>query len=394
MTDPRNDVPPSGRLTHMGLVRFAGPDAGSFLQGQVSNDTRRLSAGSPLLAAYSTPQGRVVAVLHLLPHSSGLVALLPRDAVLPLIERLRKYVLRAKVQIEDLSGQFAVFGQYVASAAADLPVPDPAQGYIERDGIGVARVAADPSRVWVIGSVQDLVIHGLLETENTGANPNLNPRANTITTDPRDSPGADVNPGSGGANAGNGANTSANAGNGANTSADASAGTSITIGTITGAGGNAGAAPPARTQRVEQAWRLADIRCGLPQIYAATREMFVAQMLNLDLIDGISFTKGCFTGQEIVARTQHLGRIKRRLYRLRLPAGSWAIGQAVHLTDGRSGRLTEVIQLGPGAESLAVLNTEPSASATSTGEGDPAGDSTGARIDAAELPLPYPLANR
>jgi folate-binding protein YgfZ len=258
--------------------------------------------------------------------------------------------------------------------------------------------------VWVIGSVQDLAIHGLLETENTGANPNINPRAHTITTDPRDSPGADVNPGSGGANAGNGANTSANASNGANSSADArnganssadaSADTSITIGTITGAGGNAGAAPPARTQRVEQAWRLADIRCGLPQIYAATREMFVAQMLNLDLIDGISFTKGCFTGQEIVARTQHLGRIKRRLYRLRLPAGSWAIGQAVHLTDGRSGRLTEVIQVGPGAESLAVLNTEPSAAATSTGEADHAGDSTGARIDAAELPLPYPLANR
>jgi folate-binding protein YgfZ len=310
MTHPGNDIPPSGRLAHLGLVRFAGPDAGSFLQGQVSNDTRRLTAGSPLLAAYSTPQGRVVAVLHLLPHSSGLVALLPRDVVLPLIERLRKYVLRAKVQIEDLSGQFAVWGQYAASATADLPIPDPAYGYIERDGIGVARVAADPRRQWVLGSVQDLAKHGLGDNADNAA---------------------------------------------------------------------------------EQAWRLADIRCGLPQIYAATREMFVAQMLNLDLIDGISFTKGCFTGQEIVARTQHLGRIKRRLYRLRLPAGSWAIGQAVHLTDGRSGRLTEVVQVGSGAECLAVLNTEPSASGTSTGEADPAGDRNGARIDAEELPLPYPL---
>ena len=97
---------------------------------------------------------------------------------------------------------------------------------------------------------------------------------------------------------------------------------------------------------MEHAWRLADIRAGLPQIYAATREMFVAQMLNLDLIDGISFTKGCFTGQEIIARTQHLGRIKRRLHRLRLPAGTWAVGQAVHLTDGRSGRLTELAAVG------------------------------------------------
>ncbi len=46
-------------------------------------------------------------------------------------------------------------------------------------------------------------------------------------------------------------------------------------------------------------------------------------MLNLDLIDGISFTKGCYTGQEIVARTQHLGRIKRRMFRLPLPPGEW-----------------------------------------------------------------------
>ena len=48
----------------------------------------------------------------------------------------------------------------------------------------------------------------------------------------------------------------------------------------------------------------------------ARSETFVAQMLNLDLLDGISFSKGCYTGQEIIARTQHLGRIKRRLYRL------------------------------------------------------------------------------
>ncbi len=71
-------------------------------------------------------------------------------------------------------------------------------------------------------------------------------------------------------------------------------------------------------KRIEDAWRLADIRAGLPQVYAATSEAFVAQMLNLDLLDGISFTKGCYTGQEIIARTQHLGRIKRRLFRLQL----------------------------------------------------------------------------
>src|ERR1700738_2280898 len=91
----------SGRLPHLGVLRFTGPDALSFLQGQVSNDTRRLAENRSLLAAYSSPQGRVLAIMHLLPHSSGVIAILPRELVLPTLEALRKFVLRAKVKIED-----------------------------------------------------------------------------------------------------------------------------------------------------------------------------------------------------------------------------------------------------------------------------------------------------
>jgi folate-binding protein YgfZ len=65
-------------------------------------------------------------------------------------------------------------------------------------------------------------------------------------------------------------------------------------------------------------WLADDIRDGQPQVFAATSEAFIPQMLNLDLIDGISFSKGCYTGQEIVARTQNLGRIKRRMFRYRV----------------------------------------------------------------------------
>ena len=321
--------PVSGNLPHVGLLRFAGPDAASFLQGQVSNDTRRLSAGAPLLAAYSSPQGRVVAVLHLLPHSSGVIALLPREIVLPTLERLRKYVLRTKVRIEDLSEQFAVIGRHGTEAFTfgELPIPDAAQGYAERNGIGVARVGADPNRYWVIGSRQN---HGI-----GGAAAAPLPVSEALGGEP------------------------------------------------------ASQAEPAR--RVAHDWRLADIRAGLPQVYAATREMFVAQMLNLDLIDGISFTKGCFTGQEIIARTQHLGRIKRRLFRLRLPAGTWAIGQTIHLSDGRGGRLTELAQTGSEFEALAVLNTEASTPGVTGGAEADAAAPTGTLVDATQLPLPYSL---
>ena len=73
----------------------------------------------------------------------------------------------------------------------------------------------------------------------------------------------------------------------------------------------------ARPQTLDE-WLAADIRDGQPQVFAAASEAFIPQMLNLDLIGGISFSKGCYTGQEIVARTQNLGRIKRRMFRYRV----------------------------------------------------------------------------
>ncbi len=297
----------SGRLPYLGILRFSGPDSGSFLQGQVSNDTRRLSAGEPLLASYSNPQGRVLAILQLLPHSSGFLAILPRELVAPVRERLRKFVLRAKVQIDDASESLAIAGHHGSDsiARAGLPVPGPAPGYLETDGIAIARVRRDSGRFWVLGAAESLEARAL--------------------------------------------------------------------------SGSAG------RDAIEHDWRLADIRAGLPQIYAATSESFVAQMLNLDLIDGISFGKGCYTGQEIIARTQHRGRIKRRLTRLRLPGGAWQVGDAVRLADGRTGRLTEVARLGEDSEALAVVAVDKS-------DAEPeAGEPGSARLAGAELPLPYSL---
>ena len=62
-----------------------------------------------------------------------------------------------------------------------------------------------------------------------------------------------------------------------------------------------------------RAWREADVRSARPQVYPATSGRFVAQMLNLDLVGGISFDKGCYPGQEVIARARYLGRVKRRM---------------------------------------------------------------------------------
>ncbi|WP_053136825.1 folate-binding protein YgfZ [Pseudomonas sp. MIACH] len=74
------------------------------------------------------------------------------------------------------------------------------------------------------------------------------------------------------------------------------------------------------TQAELNDWLLGQIRAGIGQVMPQTRELFIPQMLNLQAVGGVSFKKGCYTGQEIVARMQYLGKLKRRLYRLSLNA--------------------------------------------------------------------------
>lgn len=83
------------------------------------------------------------------------------------------------------------------------------------------------------------------------------------------------------------------------------------------------------------AWERLEIRAGIPEIYLPTVEEFIPQTVNLELLDGVSFTKGCYTGQEIVTRLQHRGKTKRRMYRLTIASDTPpAPGTAIHLCKG------------------------------------------------------------
>jgi tRNA-modifying protein YgfZ len=66
------------------------------------------------------------------------------------------------------------------------------------------------------------------------------------------------------------------------------------------------------------AWEMLDIQAGIPTIYPETSEAFVPQMTNMQVINGVSFQKGCYTGQEVVARMQYLGKLKRRMFRVKV----------------------------------------------------------------------------
>lgn len=104
------------------------------------------------------------------------------------------------------------------------------------------------------------------------------------------------------------------------------------------------------------AWRLAAIQAGLPTVWPATREEFVPQMVNLDLLGGISFSKGCYVGQEIVARTQNLGRIKRRMYAFSsMHPDPVYPGQAVFNSGARAGRVVDAANAKNGTTQLLAV---------------------------------------
>lgn len=108
-------------------------------------------------------------------------------------------------------------------------------------------------------------------------------------------------------------------------------------------------------------WLLDQIRAGIGQVFGATRELFIPQMINLQALGGVSFKKGCYTGQEIVARMQYLGKLKRRLYRLTLtteetPAVGCELFSPVH--GSSVGEVVLAARTPSAVELLAVLQED------------------------------------
>ncbi len=274
-------------LADLGVLRIGGADSARFLQGQLSNDMQRLPSGRTQLAGYHNPQGRAIAVLHLVRTAPDTVlAVLPRELAAAVVQRLTKFILRAKVKIEDLSEQWRVDGLIGASASAATNAP----------GV-LVRYGSDEQR-W-------LHIHPAQDAE--------------------------------------------------------------------------------RVRGERHRWRKLAIARGEPQVYAATSEEFVAQMLNLDLLGAIAFDKGCYTGQEVIARAHYRGRVKRRMQRFRtMSAQELAPGSAGRLADGRAFKVIDAVRTEEGAcEFLAVA---------AVGARDEAQGSTeGAPLEATVLPLPYAL---
>lgn len=257
-------------LDDRGLLAFSGNDAVSFLHGQLSSDVRGLAAGESQLTSYSDARGRVLAVARLYREADRLLLELPAQGLEPLRRQLERYVLRAHVDITDVSADIARVGVAGESAAVvlagvsgDLSEGDAADRCVG-SGIRVVRVPGPRPRWQVLGPPE--AVQSLWET----------------------------------------------------------LGTQI----------------PAFGAR---AWRLMEIEAGIPTVRAGARGRFVAQMLNLDRLGAVDFAKGCYPGQEVIARTRNLGRIKRRMQLLRARAadGPPAPGTTVHAGGADAGEVVD-----------------------------------------------------
>ncbi|HEY6453957.1 MAG TPA: hypothetical protein VIY90_01615 [Steroidobacteraceae bacterium] len=281
----------------LGVLRARGADTLSFLQGQLSNDVTRLESGRLQLSGYHTPQGRAIALLRLTPLATDdVLAVLPRELVVPVLARLKRYVLRAKVQLTDDSAQWDIHGY-------QGPAPAVPAGAI----------------CLPYGATRQLL---------------LIPRSSA--------PHVDAAPGG--------------------TAAD---------------------------------WVACDIAAGLPQVYQPTSEAFVAQMLNLDLTDGIALDKGCYTGQEIIARAHYRGQVKRRMQRFVscLPCALQPGDNGV-LADGRGFKVVAAVTLDDGrCEFLAVGNPPGVGAAPDQHDetGAAAAAHTQTALAAQQLALPYKM---
>jgi folate-binding protein YgfZ len=393
-------------LGDLGVLRVRGADAVGFLQGQVSNDVARLTPQQSLLAGYHNPQGRAIALLRLVQlEQDDLLAILPRELAPTVASRLSKFVLRAKVKIADESASWRVTG--LAAPAQEVSVAKNSDAGAANRGASVATAGAtDPGPG--TSTAQD-------SSETSWAAAQFE-RASALVALPA------------GANAATPASMASDPGVSSWTAAqlavadatislpDASA---LMLPDSVGSQSRVddsiivrvGAAPPrwlmispaqqasplaAVAQADRDSWRRLDVEAGQPQVYAATSEEFVAQMLNLDALDAIAFDKGCYTGQEVIARAHYRGRVKRRLQRfVSRGALRLAAGDSGQLTDGRGFKVVEAVLLADGrCEFLAVAplaagDQEPPTAPPAQSATPP----QSAPVEAEQLALPYELPN-
>jgi folate-binding protein YgfZ len=259
----------AARLDDLAVMRAEGPDAASFLHGQLTQDVLGLAGSTARPAGYCSAKGRLLASLVVWrPAPEEVLAVCSADLVAPTVKRLSMFVLRARCKLAEATSRWAVWGAWGPGLATVVPPLAP---------WSVVALAA-PDDGWIVA------VPG----------PDATPRAMVVA-----------------------------------------------------ASGRTPSILSEATAASSDDWFRDDVLAGLPRITAATVEQFVPQMVNLELVGGVNFQKGCYPGQEVVARSQYRGTVKRRA--------------AVFIADAAARPATELFHDGdPGQPSGMVVNAAPS----------------------------------
>jgi folate-binding protein YgfZ len=297
-------------LSHLGVIRVQGADAGSFLQGQLTNDIALLRDDEARLAAYLSAKGRMQASFVAIRTAVDEVLLVThRDLVAPTVKRLSMFVLRAKARLTDATAEHAVHGA-AGGAAVRLMGDAAAIPWRRKDVAGGHAVALHPAAgasraLWI--APWDAAV-----PEGEALDPGL--------------------------------------------------------------------------------WSWGEVRSGVATLSAPVVDAFVPQMLNYESVGGVSFKKGCYPGQEVVARSQFRGTLKRRGYLVHAehaPEGLAAGDEVFHDADAEqpTGTVVQAARAPGGGwdalVSMQVASAQPGGSLSARGPDGP-------RLELLELP--YPLA--
>ena len=284
-----------GAATHEGLLadlsklvplECSGRDAGQFLNAQFTSDINQLPDGAWQYSAWCNPQGRVLATFIVFRVDAAFLLLLPASLKDMFLKRLRIYVLRSDVLINDRSDELVCTGLLGNDRMQPLPGAPQITGQVaRRDGLSLLCVAGAPTpRLLAVGPVADM--QSLWRS--------LQGRFTTCDSGP---------------------------------------------------------------------WECRDISAGVPWVGETTSGLFLPQELDLDLMGGLSYSKGCFPGQEVIARLHFRGKVKQRLHRctssMDLPAPVPGEKLYAQTSENAAGAILNVADSGQGEYAiLAVANLE------------------------------------
>ncbi|MBB3193735.1 CAF17-like 4Fe-4S cluster assembly/insertion protein YgfZ [Roseateles terrae] len=257
------------RLSDFGVMHAQGEEAAKFLHSQLTQDLALQTLQQARLAGFCSAKGRLLAtMLAVKPDHQSVLMALPADVLPATLKRLSMFVLRAKCKLSDASGDWAVWGlsgevaeQWLGEVMGAQP---PAQTWQVgrfmaaagpvQDGASPAQDAGTPSQVAAGGATQEAPQALVTRLPDDGTGPRF------LLLQPSAAPA------------------------------------------------------PALPALALEDWQGLDVRAGLAWVRGATVEQFVPQMVNLEVIGGVNFQKGCYPGQEVVARSQYRGTIKRRTH--------------------------------------------------------------------------------